>query len=136
MINICEYCKKEYEYEEGQPNWGKNGPVTGRQFSMSSKRFCCYECGIKASNEKNKQTKLERYGSSTYNNTNKSKQTKLDKYGTASYVNVEQQKETRLKKLKSDSQYYKKQQEKREQTCLDKYGVKSVMQSGSSANHG
>ena len=56
--------------------------------------------------EKTRQTKLQRYGSSSYNNMSKNKSTKLERYGDENYNN----------------------REKAEQTCIEKYGVKNPFQ--------
>ena len=147
MKKICEFCKKEYSWKEGQLNWKS---PTSNKFVRSDK-FCCYECGIKywqskikeanlkkygvenafqstITKEKIKNNKLKKYGDENYNNSQKMKQTKLIKYGSSSYVNSEKQKETKLKKLNENLNYYKNSQEKREQTCLEKYGSKNVFQ--------
>lgn len=57
--------------------------------------------------EKQKKTKLERYGDENYVNLEKAKKTKLERYGNENYVNVEKMK----------------------QTCLDRYGVNNFSQS-------
>ena len=56
---------------------------------------------------KTRQTKLERYGSETYNNPVKNKQTRAEKYGDENYNN----------------------REKAKQTCLGKYGVDNPFKS-------
>lgn len=56
------------------------------------------------------QTKLEKYGSSTYCNPDKAKQTNLEKYGSISYTGTEEHK-ARVR-----------------QTCLEKYGTEHFTQ--------
>ena len=51
MKKICEFCNKEYDWEEGQLNWGKDGPKKGGG-SVRSDKFCCFECGCKSKQQK------------------------------------------------------------------------------------
>ena len=44
------------------------------------KKFCSCSCAGKYNTQKNKQTKLERYGDPNYNNTAKNKRTCLERY--------------------------------------------------------
>ena len=62
--------------------------------------------------EKQKTTKLKKYGDEKYNNLEKSKKTKLKRYGNENYVNLE----------------------KYELTCLNKYGVNNYSKSNSFHN--
>ena len=61
MKRICEFCRKEYEWEEGQLNWGKNGLKHGKG-SVDCKKYCCYNCGKKAYKQHCQETNLKRYG--------------------------------------------------------------------------
>ena len=100
--------------------------------------------------EQVKKSKLERYGDANYNNRDKSKQTCLEKYGVdnvlqqedikkqsietkikkyGSINHIEKMNETRIKNAGSLEESYKRQQEKRVQTCLEKYGVDNVSKS-------
>ena len=65
--------------------------------------YTCKKCSF----IKNKKTKLERYGSENYQNTEKIKKTKLERYGSENYTN-------RIKAKK---------------TCIEKYGVDNVSKS-------
>lgn len=56
--------------------------------------------------EKQKKTKLERYGNENYNNLEKQKRTKLIKYGDEKYVNLNKFKETNI--LKYGSEHFSK----------------------------
>ena len=109
MILICENCGKEYEYEEGQLNWGKNEPHNGKG-SVSVKKYCCFKCGKEAYKKHCKETNLKRYG---YENPfqveqfkEKSKQTCLKHYGV------------------DNSMKSKDVQRKSQETCLKHYGKK------------
>lgn len=131
MERVCEFCNKKYIWEENQHNWGKNGPKDGKG-TVNSKRFCSYYCGTQYVVAKQKQTFLKKYGvdnpAKMLESTLKQKQTKLKKYGNETYVNPEKQKITRLNNLKENPDYYHIAQNKREITCLEKYGCKSVSQ--------
>lgn len=61
MKRICEFCKKEYEWKEGQLNWTKDNVGNGRN-TIRSDKFCCYKCGISYKNNKRKETNLKLYG--------------------------------------------------------------------------
>ena len=60
MKRICEFCKKEYDWEEGQPNWKKDGTLGTNPGSISSKRFCCYACGKIYQSDLQKQTRIKK----------------------------------------------------------------------------
>ena len=64
-----------------------------------------------------KNTKLERYGDSNYNNIEQSKQTNLERYGSEFFMGT------------------KEFIEMSENTCIDKYGVRNVSQTGLFANN-
>lgn len=53
--------------------------------------------------DKQKKTKLEKYGDENYVNVEKSKKTRLEKYGDENYVNVDKYKTTCLEKYGSDN---------------------------------
>ena len=85
------------------------------------------------SKEKARQTKLERYGSETYVNTDKIKQTNLDKYGVDNYTKTEEYKQktakTNLKKYGTKSPMQVKAiKQKAIDTCRGRYGVDNPMQ--------
>lgn len=68
MKRICEFCEKEYNWEEGQPNWGKNNiildkPIKGGDRGVSSKKFCSFSCGYKLRRIKKENTNIKKYGS-------------------------------------------------------------------------
>lgn len=102
--------------------------------------YCCASCANKHNSAKVKQTKLQRYGSTGYNNRNKSVNTCMERYG----VPVASQSTTareKLSKPKTEEQrkrmseiYWMKTakraneiHEKRVATCSDKYGVPNIM---------
>ena len=79
--------------------------------------------------QKVKTTKLINHGSETYNNVDKMKQTKLERYGSSSYVNKEKIRKTFNEKYNVNSPVQIKSVQKQQQaTCLNKYGVKSFLQ--------
>lgn len=61
MKRICEFCGKEYDWKEGQPNWTKDGVGNGKG-TVKSEKFCCYKCGLKNRQNKYKKACLEIYG--------------------------------------------------------------------------
>ena len=65
MKRICEFCKKEYEWEEGQPNWTKDDVGNGKN-TIRSDKFCCYKCGIADKNQKRRNTSFRKTGSEYY----------------------------------------------------------------------
>lgn len=68
-------------------------------------------------------TKLEKYGSKNYVNSNKAKQTNLQKYGNKNYVNSDKRKQTNLKKYGVENPYQSSTiKEKIKKTNLKKYG--------------
>lgn len=104
MKRICEFCGKEYNWEEGQLNWTKDGIGNGPG-TNNSKRFCSYKCGILYKDKKRKCTCLEKYGVNNINLLpeirNKIKKTNLEKYGnpngiTFSKINYELRKQREL----------------------------------------
>lgn len=115
--------------------------------------YCSKQCLLQGDRvEKTKNTKLKRYGSSSYNNPEKTKQTCLEKYGVDCVLsnseiknkikqtclkkygveNVSHSKEIQNKiseKLTNRSNFDKKKTiEKYKQTSLKKYGVENPMQ--------
>lgn len=78
--------------------------------------------------EKIRQTKKQRYGSENYVNVEKIKRTKASRYGDENYVNPEKAKRTINAKLKTNPDLWRERNAKNENTCLQKYGVKSTNQ--------
>ena len=78
--------------------------------SKKRTRLCCSgECGRQLSAKNSMKTKIERYGSLSYNNSDKRKSTSLEKYGHGC------------------SLFGKEQKEKTRQTNLRKYGAENVL---------
>ena len=78
--------------------------------SKKRTRLCCSgECGRQLSAKNSMKTKIERYGSLSYNNSDKRKSTSLEKYGHEC------------------SLFGKEQKEKTRQTNLRKYGAENVL---------
>ena len=136
MKRICEFCKKKYEVDISLGNWDKEnnqiiikGKGQGNK-TKSSKRFCCYECGIKYKEKKKELTSIKKYGISKYNNREKAKKTNLEKYGVEYSI---QNKDIREKQCNTMLQRYgvkysaqsKEIQNKFQNTCLKKYGTKT-----------
>lgn len=138
MKRICEFCKKEYNWEEEQSNWVK--PNSNMQPSdinaISSKRFCCYECGIQARVNKRKQTWINKYGTTKLGTiksiAEKKKATFLKNYGVESNFQAKECilkiKQTRENNIKNIPDYKENIQEKRKKTCLKKYNVENINQ--------
>ena len=70
---------------------------------------------------KTKQTKLEKYSDSNYNNMDKNRKTKKDRYGDEHYNNKEKIRQTQFDKY---GNYAFAVKEKYEKTMLEKYGVR------------
>lgn len=129
MKRICECCKKEYDWEEGQSNWGKTGLKNGKG-SVNSKKYCCYKCGKLAYKEHCEKTNLERYGVKNPFQAEifkeKSKQTLIRKFGVDNSMKLKQ---TQLKSQKTCLEHFGKPfsaqvkscQDKRKNTCEIKY---------------
>ena len=83
-----------------------------------------------------KQTKISRYNDEKYLNKEKSKQTMLERYGvdnfmkTVEFSKIRNNKSTIQKRTESIRKYYKNNlgefNQKRKETCLNRYGVDSV----------
>lgn len=128
-------------------------------FNTGYRQFCSKKCkayvcfNTQEFMQKSKQTKLDRYGSETWNNHEKSKQTKLDRYGSETWNNSNKTKQTNLEKYgttcpihneqickqiqKSNKQKYGNEcifktahfKKKRIETCIKNFGVPYPMQS-------
>lgn len=68
-------------------------------------------------------TKIERYGSTKYNNIEKCLQTKLNRYGSSSYNNMEKNIQTRIKNRTSGKS---KEELELEQKLINRYGERTV----------
>lgn len=127
MVNLmkkyCIECGKEYNWEEGQLNWGKAGPKKGRGV-VRSDLFCSYNCGIKNQKRRREEACIKKYGVKNpgglkefvekalevrkihskqdpeYNNkiTLKKKQTTKLRYGDENFRNIEKSHDTQFKK--------------------------------------
>ena len=135
MKRICEFCKKEYEWIEGQINWGKDGLKHGKG-SVDCKKYCCYQCGKEAYKQHCKETNLKRYGVvNTFQVPEfkeKAKQTWIKKYGVDNSMKA---KEVQQKSQETCMKHYgvkfpaqnKESYDKVKATCLEKYGVTNSM---------
>lgn len=148
LLPICNLCSSNTEFV----SWNKG-----------YKNYCSDECRVYirtktiqnrtaeqklATNNKRKQTKLERYGDENFNNTEKivetqnklyggvfnvkkSKETKLARYGNESYNNTIKQQQTMEFKFGSNTTFKipeLRNDSKREETNLKKYGVLHPLQ--------
>ena len=136
VVPKCKKCGKQLPY---------------RSFTNPYHTWCNQKCQLsdpefiknrelkvdkKTSIQKAKQTRLERYGDSNYNNREKSKQTMLEKYGvdnfmkTIEFSKIRNNKSTIQKRTESIRKYYKNNldefNQKRTESCLNRYGVDSV----------
>ena len=164
-IKWSNFCEIIYLYIHGMDNRPKckccENEVTYINISKGYHKYCSVRCGsndketqIKAKNsrikkygvyinpDKIKQTKLEKYGDSNYNNSKKNQQTKLEKYGDPFYMDREKSKQTCIEKYGVENPMQNKQikiksvsrrieiygkdnvsnQKQRKQTCIEKYG--------------
>ena len=125
---ICEICSNEKE-------------IPFSKYNKNKERQGFYSCS-KCSDKKRKATNIEKYGIENFSQTkemkennkkwmssdefkNKSKESLLEKYGVDSYSKTNE-----FKKIMSDfnieNQNYLR--EKRESTCFEKYGYKSILE--------
>lgn len=138
MKLICKQCNKQYDWEENQPNWIKpNSTMKPTDCNaISSKKFCCYECGILNRVNKRKQTWINKYGTTKLGTIKeiafKKKQTFIKKYGVESNFQAKECKakiqQTRKQHIECIPEYNLKIQEKRKKTCIQKYNVENVNQ--------
>lgn len=103
----CEVCKQ---------------PTSFVKYYLGYKKACCKKCADILSTNKGAQVKIERYGSSSYNNAEKHKQTCLEKYGDENYTNIEQGLQTKINKYGNASY---NNMEKYKETCTKRYGTTS-----------
>lgn len=104
---ICEFCGNHYIWDN-TPNYGKRGRI------IKSDRFCCYECGVKYITNKIKGTFIKKYG---VDNISKLPEIK------------EKKKHTFYNNFGTDYGKCEAINKQREETCLNKYGVKSPLES-------
>lgn len=181
MIKTCAICGKQFEAKNGRSKFCP-GPhyatcsVCGKLFQVDKRIYYYYEnkdkgvccsrsCAIKWGNSKQtaeqrkqraakcKQTKLNRYGDSNYNNSDKMKQTKsswssdrkksisdkakstcLQKYGVDNAAKTQsckdKVKQSVLEKYGVDNvAKLDSSKQKSKQTCLQRYNVETVFQS-------
>lgn len=103
-------------------------PTAFSKYYVGYKRACCNRCAHLLTTQKGINTKVELYGSASYNNKDKAKQTCLNKYGKTSYTNREKAKQTCLNKYGVENvAQVKSTTNKAKQTCLNKYGVDNIM---------
>jgi len=119
----CEFCKKEFE-----------------SLIKRNQRFCCGKCSSQfTSNDadrlkKIKKTKLERYGSESYVNSEKAKKTCLDKYGVDNVSKskdvIEKIKTTNKEKFGVEWSFQSDEIKlKIKSTNIERYGVENPSQS-------
>ena len=110
-------------------------------FTKGYSKFCCSTCANQSNSEKVKKTKLNKYGSTGYNNRVKAAQTCLEKYGVEVAVQAEEVRK-KLSRPMSEAQkmllsniYHSRHEsniyeieQKRQQSCIKKFGVPNAMQ--------
>lgn len=103
-------------------------PTAFSKYYAGYKRACCNKCAHLLTTRKGINTKIELYGSASYNNKDKAKQTCLNKYGKTSYTNREKAKQTCLEKYGVENPAQTKEATlKAKQTCINKYGADNIM---------
>ena len=132
MKRICEFCRKEYEWEEGQLNWGKNGLKHGKG-SVDCKKYCYYNCGKKAYKQHCQETNLKRYGvMNTFQVPEfkeKAKRTWIKKYGDENYSNREKARKTIFERYGVNNPFELDEiKEKAKKTMRSRYGVDFYVQ--------
>ena len=93
----------------------------------------CHTSQLKSTKDKNRKTKLERYGDETYNNTNKSSVTNLERYGVErpgqSVMIQEKMQSTNLKRYGNKNASKTELIKQRiKDTNLERYGVSCTFQ--------
>lgn len=112
-IKTCEVCGK---------------PTKFSKYYIGYKKTCCNECAKLLTTQRGLNTKIERYGSTSYNNKTKAQQTCIDRYGKNSYTNRDKAKQTCLDKYGVENVAQLKETiNKAQQTCIDRYGVSNAM---------
>ena len=141
MKRICKFCGKEYNWEEGQLNWTKDGIGKGRN-TIRSDLFCCYQCGQKDKWLKVKNTCLNKYGHENVGQFGsiEHKKSMLNKYNvehpSKSKEICNKRKQTFLKKYGVDNALSLKSiQEKIYNTKLQKYGNGHYLGNRIALNH-
>ena len=103
-------------------------PTAFSKYYVGYKGACCNKCAHLLTAQKGINTKIELYGSVSYNNKDKAKQTCLNKYGKTSYTNREKAKQTCLDRYGVENPAQTKEAAlKAKQTCINKYGVDNIM---------
>lgn len=97
---VCETCKSSENFKK----------INTSNLKVPYNKHCCLKC---AANDKNiiQQRKL----------------TKLERYGNENFSNIEKAKQTFLNHKRNNENFIKQIVEKREQTCLKKYGCINPM---------
>ena len=98
--------------------------TTFRGLSVGYLECCSTKCSNKHNIDKIKLTKLNRYGSSTYNNQDKAKNTCIEKYGVSSVLKLDDIHTKGIKAARS-----KKANQKRATTNNKRYGANNVFAS-------
>ena len=106
---VCEVCGAKTKFQN---------------YYNGYKKACCRKCADVLTTTKGSTTKIERYGSSSYNNEEKRKQTCLEKYGDPYYVNREQRDKTNLERY---GHTWTNNVEKSKATSYARYGVSNPM---------
>lgn len=112
---ICKNCGKKYVVQN-PGSWNKDNElivVKGKNLSnsvVSSKNFCCYECGKEYRSKKIKETNLKRYGNEVAS--------KSQAIKNKMKVILNSRTQEQIKEIN----------EKRKNTCLEKYGCEFVNQ--------
>lgn len=132
----CLYCDNDASWNNNKLHYNdtcSDKKCIGKFAQEASKRSIKEKYGVDnisqlpETKQKVKQTKKERYGSETYNNTDKRKQTNLNIHGVDNVFKSEDVK----KKIREKVQQHDKNEilEKRKQTNLNIHGVEHVSQS-------
>ena len=136
QYRICEYCGKEYWWED-KGHWNKNneqvrikGKDKGNEI-VNSTKYCCYECGKAARKEKVQKTTIEHYGAVGWaceELRKKTQATSKERYGSIN--NYNKIKETVRKRYGVDNiSQSEENKEKVKATNLERYGVEQSLSS-------
>lgn len=106
---ICQVCGK---------------PTKFVSYGVGYKKSCSRQCADILTVQKGAETKIQKYGSASYNNLDKHKHTCLEKYGNSGYTNQELREQNNIIKYGTT---WINNVEKGTQTCMERYGVKNPM---------
>ena len=122
---FCSYsCNSKYNVSVYQPFQDKE--IIDRIQLLANERKENDPEYLKKINEKTRATKLKKYGSETFNNSERAKQTCLEKYDGTGFASMELREKGNNTTLERYGGKVYNNREKAKQTCIEKYGVDNI----------